>query len=92
MRDPAAPVEYAFCEPVEETLPPIKHIRILIGEDRHLRGGVEGEALCGRNLTMGWDRPTPVTFEVVDETIGDQNSPTCPTCAGIWAMREGHLL
>ena len=92
MPDLSAPVDYAFCEPVEETLPPVKHIRTLNGEQRHLWGGVEGQALCGLDMTLGWDRPTPVTFAVVDETVGDQNNPTCPTCAGIWAACEGHVL
>lgn len=82
------PRAYAFCEPVTDASAGLVHIRARDDEVK-VFGGVEGDALCGRDMTLGWDRPTPVTLRTVEDAL---DGLACTACAGIWAAFEGQVL
>lgn len=89
MPNPAAPPRtYAFCEPVTDASGGLVHIRAREDEVK-VFGGVEGDALCGQDMTLGWDRPTPVTLRAVEDAL---DGVGCTSCAGIWAALEGQTL
>lgn len=76
----------SFCERVTATPWSPVHIReIPEGEEPKYGGGIEGSALCGRDLLSGWDTTTPVNAVTVNNTESE-SGPTCFTCA-VEAMR-----
>lgn len=73
-----AALQFAYCEPVAAGALAPWHVRRLDGDTIRPGRGITGRALCGRDLTGGWDIPdAPVTLE----TIGTQ---VCHLCATEW--------
>lgn len=86
--------EYAFCEPVTATTSSFEHIREVPEKIRRLGGGIEGKALCGRDMTRGWDNMAQVTEHSVrlrSRRPSDHNpvpNPLCRKCADLWGQAE----
>lgn len=80
-REPAE--RFSFCEHVWATTFSAIHIRQLGGE-RRLGGGVDGAALCGRDVTGGWDLTARVDLAHVDDGLLAERNRLCEDCAEVW--------
>lgn len=74
---------YTFCEPVSATATSHHHIRQVGSDGIKPGGGILGAALCGRDVSRGWD----LAGEVTVASVGSQPRPgdgrvfVCPPCA-----------
>lgn len=71
---------FAYCEPVWATPTSHEHIRMVKG-DLKLGGGIIGWALCGMEMTRGWDLQRPVDPAHFERLLAAQCNPLCPRCA-----------
>jgi hypothetical protein len=74
--------ELAFCEPVWASVRSHEHIRVVEGE-RRLGGGIEGVALCGVDMSRGWDLLSTVTVDRIERGITAESNPTCRRCGSL---------
>lgn len=85
-RHRAAPVPvFAYCEPVHATVSSRIHIRRVGPAGLKLGGGIAGEALCGYDVTRGWDLPGLVDAATNVAGVGREHGPQCVPCATAWA-------
>lgn len=75
---------FVFCEPSWATTRSREHIRRVERGEVKLGGGVQTAALCGFDLSRGWDNPGDVTADRIERGLAAECNPTCPDCAEAW--------
>lgn len=76
-------IQFSFCEPSGASTLSKEHIRRVGPEGIKPGGAIPGPALCGHDVSGGWDIPnlpvTPSNFDTAAET-----NPTCAACVLVW--------
>lgn len=70
----------------------VNHIRdVAVGESLRPHGGVRATAICGREITQGWDKPNvPVPTSAAEWPKDYNGSFYCKNCAAV-LLRESEL-
>jgi hypothetical protein len=75
--------KFSFCEPVTAASVSLWHIRKLTSTGKHMGGGADTKALCGRDVAWDIFRDIPSKTSELD-LVGR----CCPKCKEIYLVRS----